>query len=71
MLCSAAICFAAGYHSYSQISKSESSLSFDSHVSQSNKLHISSTRNQMILLIIVGMAYIYTGVLYLAYVLEQ
>jgi hypothetical protein len=71
MLCTAAICFVAAYHGYSQISKSESSVSFDLHISQSKKQDIASARNQMILLIIVGMAYVYSGVLYLAYVLEQ
>ena len=71
MLCTAAICFAAAYHSYTQISKSESSVSFDSHIGQLKKQDIASDRNQMILLIVVGMAYVYSGVLYLAYVLEQ
>ena len=71
MLCTAAICFAAAYHGYSQISKSESSASPDLHISQSKKQDIASARNQMILLIIVSMAYVYSGVLYVAYILEQ
>jgi hypothetical protein len=71
MLCTAAICFAAAYHSYTRISKSESSVSFDLHIGQLKKQDIASDRNQMILLIAVGMAYVYSGVLYLAYVLEQ
>jgi hypothetical protein len=71
MLCTAAICFAAAYHNYTRIWKSESSVSFDSHIGQLKKQDIASDRNQMILLIIVGMAYVYSGVLYLAYILEQ
>jgi hypothetical protein len=72
MICTAAICFAAAYHSFSQILKSESSVSFDLHfINQSKKQDITSARNQMILLIIVGMAYVYSGVLSLAYMLEK
>jgi hypothetical protein len=46
-------------------------VSFDLHIGQLKKQDIASDRNQMILLIAVGMAYVYSGVLYLAYVLEQ
>jgi hypothetical protein len=46
-------------------------MSFGLHISQLKKQDIISARNQMILLIIVGMAYVYSGVLYLAYILEQ
>jgi hypothetical protein len=47
-------------------------VSFDLHfINQSKKQDITSARNQMILLIMVGMAYVYSGVLSLAYMLEK
>jgi hypothetical protein len=47
-------------------------MSFDGNSSKlRSKYNITSARNQMILLIIASMAYVYAGVLYLAYALEQ
>ena len=65
----ALICFISTYHNYSQISKSVSSISFgvnnniNNNDSQFGSKHdIASARNQMILLIAIGMTYVYTGV---------
>ena len=55
-----------------RLSKSASPMSPDFNSSQLGSKHnMISNRNQMILLIIVGMGYVYGRVLYLAYALEQ